>query len=310
MRKLAICVATYKRPAMLERLVRSLNAMQRPEGVRLELRIIDNDRDGSARSAVAALAADEHITLPIRYRLVSRPNIAAARNAAVEMGGANLVMFIDDDEVAHPSCLGELLDAFDASSADAVVGWVGANFEKSPPTWMTRGGYFDHPTGDAGAPLDWRGTRCGCTLVCGSWFYDHGYRFDFEYGRSGGEDVEFFARLADAGATFCAAPEAIAIETIPEDRMSMEWLVRRAWRAGLCYECVARGRDPRSPMVRFAGRSGRAATRMVSSIPSALTGRPEGLVNALRDGALAGGGLVGWLRPRVAQQHACYGASS
>jgi hypothetical protein len=44
-----VCIATFKRPALLERLLRDLLAQQLPDGVSMHIIVVDNDVDESAR---------------------------------------------------------------------------------------------------------------------------------------------------------------------------------------------------------------------------------------------------------------------
>ncbi|MCZ6703705.1 MAG: glycosyltransferase [Ignavibacteria bacterium] len=48
----SICIATYKRPELLEKLLDSLSNQKLPESVILEFIIVDNDKSGSAKEVV------------------------------------------------------------------------------------------------------------------------------------------------------------------------------------------------------------------------------------------------------------------
>ena len=60
----------------------------------------------------------------------------------------------------------------------------------------------------------------------------HGLRFDPALGRSGGEDLDFFYRLRDAGGRIGFAEDARALEPVPDGRASLRWLLARTFRAG------------------------------------------------------------------------------
>jgi succinoglycan biosynthesis protein ExoM len=68
-------------------------------------------------------------------------------------------------------------------------------------------------------------------------------RFRPELGRSGGEDEDFFNRLRDAGGRIGFAPAALAYETIPSDRATLRWLMRRSFRTGQTYGARLHGRS-------------------------------------------------------------------
>jgi len=309
MKRVAICIPTYRRPLLLIRLLNSLQRATVPAGLEIEVRVVDNDAEGSARSAVDTYLQTSFSALPVSYALEPEPNISCARNRAVDMGPADALLFIDDDEHVEPDCLTEMLRQLTETGADAVVGWVAAELPDQAPRWLRQGGFLDHPTGRSGSRLPWNETRCGCTLIRGRWFYEEQLRFDPEYGRSGGEDSDLFFRMAERGATVVAAPEARAWEHVPPDRMSLAYLCRRQWRTGMSFHRmhdIAGSR--RRPAIRFIGRVARAGSRLVLGLPLMLVGSSVTVVRGVLDLCLAGGGLMAWLRPEVARADRSYGA--
>ena len=56
--------------------------------------------------------------------------------------------------------------------------------------------------------------------------------FDPEFALSGGEDRDFFERLAQAQKRFAWADEAIAYTIVPEVRKSLRWTLERAYSIG------------------------------------------------------------------------------
>lgn len=310
-RLIAICVATYKRPQMLDRLLQSLARMDAPLGFEIEVRVVDNDAAGSAREVAAKHGHTDGTPFRLRYTVEPRASISLARNRSIEMGPAELLFFIDDDEVADPRCLVEMLDVLDRTGRDAVVGWVEGELPASAPAWMKRGGFFEHPTGRTGEPLHWRGTRCGATVVLGRWFYDHGFRFDPDFGRSGAEDVDLFARMALRGARYTSAAEARVVETVPADRATFGMLWQRHWRCGMCTERLGKHYARRlHPLVQLVARLGRSGLVALVGLLPLLLGRPETLIRAVLGLALAGGGLAAWISPQRARAQESYGPAS
>ncbi|MEL6236292.1 MAG: hypothetical protein AAFR46_17990 [Pseudomonadota bacterium] len=76
------------------------------------------------------------------------------------------------------------------------------------------------------ALLRWRGTP---------W---QDQRFDLSRGRTGGEDTEFFFRLARRGAVYAPADAAV-LEPVAPSRLQMRWLVRRRFRMGQSHASIA-----------------------------------------------------------------------
>lgn len=287
--RLAICVATFRRPAGLRRLVESLRGLERglqASRYALELRVVDNSPEASAEETSRDLAAE--LAFPLRYRHEPEPNIARARNAAIEVGPADVLVFVDDDEVVEPTWLEELLSAQSSSRADAVFGTVERRLPSSSPSWIQALFASAQPPAEA---LTWTETRTGNTLLLGSWCYEEGFRFDGGYGRTGGEDVQFFARLAAAGARFWGAPLARVSEEVEARRLNLSYLLRRDYRQGQTLSRI--GASRRHPLASFAGRLVRGAARL----PGVFCGHPAQSARGLTDLARACGGLRGWLAP-------------
>lgn len=302
----AVCVATYRRNVMLARLLDGLESLVLPAGHDIELRIVDNDADEGARSMVEHYAARSRF--PVRYTTQRERNIALTRNKALDLGEADLVAFIDDDEVPTDSWLVELIGAL-GTRFDLVVGDVVPHYGCTPPRWVEAGRFHYKSSGKVGEPIDWKGTRTSNSLLRGHWIYARGLRFDERFGRSGAEDTELFKRIYDEGGQFGAAPRSIVSERIHAEQCTTRWLTRRFWRNGINYERLIAEDNDRHPFVRFVARTGKAGAKLLAATPRLLTGRAEGTVRALTELSRAFGGLVGWLRPKSIERSKGYGSS-
>jgi len=308
-RTIAICIATYRRPELLGRLLQSIEQLDLPMGYELEVRVVDNDHEGTAREVVNMHRQTTGAGRRLRYSVEAEPNIALSRNRALEMGAADLVFFVDDDERLAPSCLRELLTTMKRVSSDVVVGQVLCESSSEISGWIRRGGFLDHPTRGSGEPIDWRETRCGCTLVRGSWFSDHALRFDAGFGRSGGEDADLFFRISQLGGTMHAESRALAWEVTTPDRASFRGLARRRWRSGQCFHRIdSRDQAGISPPLRAAFRLTKSLIMMIGGLPMTLFGRPETLIRGALLLPLTAGGLVAWLFPTRALKSVSYGS--
>jgi len=93
---ITVCVCTYKRPALLARLLDALATQATDGAFSYSLVVADNDEQASAAEIVAAFEASSGIETA--YVVESRRNIALARNAAVALATGEYVATIDDDE--------------------------------------------------------------------------------------------------------------------------------------------------------------------------------------------------------------------
>ena len=248
-----ICVCTFRRRELAETL-RSLAAMELPEGYRIGIIVADNDEGPSASQLVADLARE--LPLPIRYVHSPARNISIARNACLDASGADFVAFIDDDETATGSWLKKLLETVQATSADVVLGPVKARYGAGAPGWMQVGDF--HSTFPVFVQGEIRtGYTCNALLRMKSPSIA-GRRFSLARGQSGGEDTEFFDQAFGAGGRIAYAAEAWVEEPVPQGRASFGWLTKRRFRVGQTH---GRLLGSKRPGMRLAGELARASAK-------------------------------------------------
>ncbi len=225
MNHISVCICTFRRQELLRRLLEELEHQYTGGSFTYSIVVVDNDRDGSAQPVVASRRADSY--LDIRYCLEPEQNIALARNRAVAAGRGDLVAFIDDDELPARTWLHALHRAWRTYGSDGVLGPVLPSYEKTPPAWIVKGGFYERPSHPTGTVLPWTRTRSGNVLLDRNLFVDGEARFRKEFG-SGGEDRDFFRRMIARGKRFIWCAEAPVYETVPPERYSRSFLLRRA----------------------------------------------------------------------------------
>jgi succinoglycan biosynthesis protein ExoM len=241
---IALSISTLGRPEGLRATLESL-AAQRPAagGVEFDLRaVVANNDPDDPRPAAVATEVVEATGLPIEVRHEPRRGIAPPRNlglaTAIELVGPNgLVGFIDDDEIAPPGWLAELLRVKAAFGAEIVTGPVEPEFEEAPPTWIVDGGFFARARRPTGARLPYAFTNnivfdASLPARLDRWFDDSFLRI--------GEDHHFFERLARTGAAIVWADEAPVVERIPPRRANETWIVERFRTVGRCMPMIVR----------------------------------------------------------------------
>jgi succinoglycan biosynthesis protein ExoM len=187
--------------------------------------VVDNDVSQSAEPSVLEYAA--RASIPIRYRVEAQQNIALARNKALENAEGEFIAFIDDDEFPTKRWLVNLLETCRKDKVDGVLGPVVPEFESRPPQWVVKGGFFERPNYGTGHRMTWKQTRTGNVLFRRKilegneiWF-----KADFD---TGGEDVDFFRRMAEQGRSFVWCREAVVYEVVPAARCNRSYLLKRA----------------------------------------------------------------------------------
>lgn len=243
-RLIIVGVCTFKRPS-LRRTLLSLVNQELPAGTSMRIVVADNDDTPSAKPLVSAVSLETG--QEIVYLHCPARNISVARNGVLNAArdrDADFVAFIDDDEWVGPDWLSKLLAALDEAGAAGVFGPVQGVYGELAPSWMKTGGFHDMtPEVDAAGHVR-TGHTCNVLLALGHPAFA-GRQFDLDFGRSGGEDTEFFATAKAAGAYLAPAHFAVAFEDVPSDRAQLRWLVQRRFRMGQTHgELLRRGARP------------------------------------------------------------------
>ncbi|MES2036905.1 MAG: glycosyltransferase family A protein [Pseudomonadota bacterium] len=236
MPELSICICTYKRPDLLQRLLQAI-LTQTLRDVAIEVVVVDNDSNQSAATVLGEMAAsfDERL----KTINLANSNISLARNAAIAAASGNWIVMIDDDEVPVSDWLEQLVKVEKAEQADVVFAPVLPEFSESTPAWIRKGGYFDRRRMPTGTKIDHKDARSGNVLIRRSILQDIAASqkdgigpFDPAFGTTGGEDTMLFRRLEKLGAVMVWCDEATADEFIPADRATAKWLLQRSYRTG------------------------------------------------------------------------------
>jgi GT2 family glycosyltransferase len=262
--------------------------------------VVDNDPETSAAATCAELG--RLAQWPIVYVSESRRGIAFARNAGVRTAlarGADLIAFIDDDEVPSPDWLDELLAVMREYDAPVVTGPVLPLFEGSASTWMVTGGLFDRPRHRTGRLLDRAGA--GNVLLRTYVFSRLGRAFDEGLGLSGGEDTEFFLQATRAGFRIVWADTAIVHEWNPETRTRTASILRRSYSIGYSW---AKFQDDLQPAFRIAIGT---LTKGLVMLPFSIVQGRSGVVKSLKRIAFGIGFVMAKLGIRSEQYRATHG---
>jgi glycosyltransferase involved in cell wall biosynthesis len=186
--------------------------------------VADNDHLRSAEAVVSDFAAASSI--PIKYSVEPRQNIALARNKAVENAVGDFIAFIDDDEFPTKRWLLTLFKACKDNNVGGVLGPVKPHFDEEPPKWVVKGKFHERPTYPTGFVIDWRKGRTGNVLLKRQLFEGGEPPFRPEF--LTGEDQDFFRRMIEKGGTFIWCNEAVAFEVVPPTRWKIKFMLRRA----------------------------------------------------------------------------------
>lgn len=220
----SIIIPTFRRPERAVDAARS--ALAQVADAAFEVVLVDNDPAGSALGPLGALS-DPRIVIVHE----PRAGVANARNAGLRAARGDLIAFLDDDELAPPDWLAELLRVQQVHTADVVFGPVRTKLA-SPP--RDHDAYFNaffarDPGHAEGSIKIFYG--CGCSLIRRA-ALPTPEPFAPARNEIGGEDDLLFQTMDANGARFAWAPNAWVWETPEPSRVTLAYTLRRAFAYG------------------------------------------------------------------------------
>ena len=164
---ISVCICTYKRPALLKRLLTEVARQQTDGSFTYSAVVADNDPEQSAEATVAEIRSG--CSMPVKYCFQPKRGIANARNKVVENAEGEFLAFIDDDEFPASDWLLTLFKVCREHQVDGVFGPVKRHFDEVPPTWMKKSRFYDRRVNPTGMRVEWREARTGNVLPRGKW---------------------------------------------------------------------------------------------------------------------------------------------
>jgi succinoglycan biosynthesis protein ExoM len=196
-----------------------------------EIIVADDDPDRSAWDAIRHIV--QSTGAPLRYVESAAQNISACRNRCLETAKADWIAFIDDDQIAEPDLLREMISTAAKFKADAVQCYVRGMYPTETLGWMRAGAPYTYDYGPTGTEL--RSAATSGILFRRDMAGSRELLFDTALGITGGEDADFFIRYIVLGGRIVSCREAVANEVVPVERVTPTYLQRKCRRHGHIY---------------------------------------------------------------------------
>lgn len=227
----SVCICTFRRPRLLAKLLDALEKQVTNDLFTYSIVVVDNDPQQSALSVVESYA--KRSLTRVSYCHEPEPNIAQARNRAIREADGACVAFLDDDEFPIAEWLLRLYTTLHNYKADGVLGPVKPHFEVEPPQWILKGRICERPSYPTGFVLKrYRDTRTGNVMLTKRIFDNMPEPFNPDFGKTGGEDVDFFRRMMEKGFIFVSCDDAEVYEGVPPERQTRGYYLKRALMRG------------------------------------------------------------------------------
>lgn len=238
-------ICTFRRDSLYETL-ESLAAQNIQQNLAVRVIVADNDEQPVKKSEIVAQA--QRLGLNLAYVHAPARNISIARNACLDNSEAEYLLFIDDDEIADSNWITGLLETATQKKANIVFGPVHAVYPPGAPDWMR-----DNKV-HSSVPSALNGTVetgfSGNVLLNRREARLRDARFSLDFGRTGGEDIDFFFRLHRSGVPMAISTSAIVHEPVDPSRLSFEWLWTKSMATGTIYGfCARQGQARKTPLL-------------------------------------------------------------
>ena len=234
----AVCCTTHKRPKMLARLLSSWEKLTIPDNVDPVFVVVENDEQELCRKIVDQ-AKQWLSPYEVIYATEAMPGIPAVRNKAIETAiaaGADLILFVDDDETVSPQWLAEMVRTYQETGAFLIGGPVFGRFASdNTDTFLLR---------LIRSGLDARYRRIAdkaerklrnnqghtITVVTCNWladarlFTDYEMSFDVSLSETGGSDAKFYRTVSKHhNLPTSWSPRAVVYESVPPERLTPQY---------------------------------------------------------------------------------------
>ena len=228
----SIVVCTYNRHEMLRNALRSLTLQETDDEFSYEIVVIDNGSTEPTSAVVAEIAASSLVA--VSYVREEAKGLAQALNRGVREARGVWLAFFDDDELAEPSWLKELLSAASVTKAKFVGGSrrlqlpSGGTLVLGPTCRGLLGEYVNDGTARV---CQGKGIPSGGNLLIAREVFNSIGVFDTSM-VFGGEDADFVRRARAAGIIVSISPTAIVHHVIPPYRVTPSYLWWTSMRFG------------------------------------------------------------------------------
>lgn len=243
----SVVLCTHNRAGSLRQTLPTIIGQQL-EGTDWELLVVDNASPDDTRAVVEAVAGD---AINVRYVFEPEIGLSAARNRGITEAKGDLVVFVDDDVLAPPDWLANVVAGFAAfPTAAAVCGRVVLALPGPRPEWLPvelEGFLAAFDQGEAAHLLPPDVTPVGANMAFRRDWIDGEDGFRTDLGRRGSslaasEEEEFLDRLRARGGRIAYLPDAPVRHVIGADRLTRRWFVRRSFAQGRSRAVLVHGR--------------------------------------------------------------------
>ena len=235
--RISCIVCTYNREDFILQCLEALTRQSLdPKGY--EVIVVDN-RSRDATPDLTKRFIQDHPQIRMVYVFEEKQGLSHARNGGAQVARSDLLTYIDDDAIADPRLLEEILKVFETCpSAGCVGGRIALELPEPIPWWYSEplAGYFsgfDLPVTSVIKISEIWQLPYGANFSVAKKALQEMGGFSIRLGRkgndfSGGEETELAYRLAAHGYDLYYNPFAVVTHYIKKERVNLKHMVKTA----------------------------------------------------------------------------------
>lgn len=278
-----LVISTHNRSTYLNRAIASFITQEMGDpSDSVAIVIVDNNSTDDTRQVVEGFI--RQATVPVRYIFEAKEGLSYARNAAIAVSRADVIVFMDDDAYADTGWLDALVTVYKETDAACVGGKIDLDWESPRPTWLPDNllyylAYLDY--GNQTILLNsHKLIPYGANISFRKSILDKVGSFNVSLGRKGkimldAEEVELCSRIRKAGGQIWYTPEALVFHTVSPQRLTKKYFTNISYWKGRSGARVSLQRDGLIPaFLRAIKRSIKLPINTAAGILFSLTGNP------------------------------------
>lgn len=230
--KISVVVCTYNREKYLDKSISSL-ADQTLDKDKYEVVLVNNNSTDGTAARSKELMGKLGDRVSIRYFLENNQGLSYARNRGVQEAKFDLICFIDDDAVAEPEFLENILSFFNSNhNAAGIGGKIIPLYVDGKPKWMNR--FMEGLVAKVdlgGQIMKFKGNKypIGCNMTYTREHLISVGLFDPDLGRKGNsgeasEEKDIFLKIINLGKEVYYLPTAIVHHVIEKTRLEKSYI--------------------------------------------------------------------------------------
>lgn len=284
----SVVISTYK-VAMIPNLLEAVRSVLRQSYERVEVLVVADEKP----KLLSLLK--KYLPPEVSLHVNKKSGLSAARNVGIEHAKGEIVAFLDDDAVAHPDWIGNLIKQYKDPSTIGVGGKIIPIFDEHANVWFP--GELNWIVGatykaDANQTREVRNLM-GCNMSFRREQLEEVEGFSEKFGKVKGDhafhdDTDISLRLRDRfeRSKLVYTPKAVVYHKVEDYRTTLSHIISRSYMEGKSKSHLMREKTHSDPSKKLAVEESYLTYLLRDAIPSRFKKIPEKPRNLISLGAI------------------------